>query len=89
MINSQRGKRVVDLCIYVDQNAYNENVDKEKLFDALYNIVYALAMKQKLFQRWEDYEPFALDCSVKLYQRLINYFYTTGNCNFQQYFCLN
>ena len=72
MINSQRGKRVVDLCIYVDQNAYNENVDKEKLFDALYNIVYALAMKQKLFQRWEDYEPFALDCSVKLYQRLIN-----------------
>lgn len=72
MINSQRGKRIVDLCIYVDQNAYSENVDKEKLFDALYNIVYALAVKQRLFQRWEDYEPFALDCSVKLYQRLIN-----------------
>lgn len=45
MINSQNGKRIVDLCIYIDENVYKENHDKEKIFDALYRIVYALSVK--------------------------------------------
>lgn len=72
MINSQRGKRVVDLCIYVDQNAYKENHDKEKLFDAIHNIVIVLAVKAKLFKNWKDYEGFALEYSGNLYKRLTN-----------------
>ena len=45
MMNSQNGKRIVDLCIYVDENAYKQDHDKEKIFDALYRIVYSLSMK--------------------------------------------
>ena len=72
MINSQRGKRIVDLCIYVDENIYKDDHDKEKIFDALYRIVYALSMKQKIFHNWSDYEEFSLDYASKLYYRLIN-----------------
>ena len=72
MINSQRGKRIVDLCIYVDENVYKENHDREKIFDALYRIVHSLAVKGKLFKNWSDYDGFALDYSFKLYYRLIN-----------------
>ena len=72
MRNSQNGKRIVDLCIYVDENAYKENHDKEKIFDALYKIVYALSMKQKIFHNWNDYEEFSLEYASKLYYRLIN-----------------
>ena len=60
------------MCIWVDANAYKEGVDKEKLFDSLYRIVYALALKQKIFHRYDDYQPFALEVACKLYQRIIN-----------------
>lgn len=72
MRNSQNGKRIVDLCIYVDENAYKENHDKEKVFDALYRIVYSLSMKSKIFRNWNDYEEFSLEYASKLYYRLIN-----------------
>ena len=45
MMNLKNKPRIVDLCIYVDENAYNEARDDEKIFNALYNIVYALSMK--------------------------------------------
>lgn len=72
MINSQRGRRTVDLCIYVDNNAYNPDVDKEQLFDALYNIAYSVSFKHKMLPKFEDYEPFALFAASKLYMRLTN-----------------
>lgn len=72
MINSQRGRRTVDLCIYVDNNAYSPDVDKEQLFDALYNIAYSVSFKHKMLPKFEDYEPFALFAASKLYMRLTN-----------------
>ena len=72
MKTSQSQKRVVDLCIYVDQNAYSPNVDKERIFDALYNIVLRICHKHKLLQKFEDYEQFALYGASRLYTRLIN-----------------
>ena len=65
-------KRVVDLCIYVDENAYKEDVDKEKLFDALYNIVIRISHKHRVLQKFEDYESFALYAAGRLYTRLTN-----------------
>ena len=71
-MKEQLRKRTVDYCIYVDEHIYTNNFDPEQIFDALYNIVYVLAIKHKLFKSWEDYEPFAMDCSCRLYQRLTN-----------------
>ena len=68
----QKGKRVVDLCKWIDENAYKENVDKEILFDSLFRCVTLICIKNKLFSNWSDYEPFGLYASTRLYLRLIN-----------------
>lgn len=65
-------ERIVDLCIYVDKNLYNPDADKEKLFDSIYRIIYSLSIKQKLFSKWEDYEPFSLFATCKIFQRSTN-----------------
>ena len=72
MIISQKNERIVDLCIWVDQNAYKQGVDKEKLFDSLYRIVSVLAIKHKLLPQWDDYQPFSLYAAGRLYMRLSN-----------------
>lgn len=69
---SQKNERVVDLCIWVDANAYDPNVDKEKLFDSLYQIVCSIAIKNKLLPNWTDYQPFSLYAASRLYLRLTN-----------------
>ena len=69
---SQKNERIVDLCIWVDENAYKEDVDKEKLYDSLYRIVSVLAIKHKLLPQWEDYQPFSLYAASRLYLRLTN-----------------
>ena len=48
MKTTMSSKRVVDLCIYVDENAYSPTADKEKIFDALYHIVLRISHKHKL-----------------------------------------
>lgn len=65
-------ERIVDLCIYVDKNLYNPNADKEKLFDSIYRIVYSLTLKQKVFQKWDEYESFALFATSRLFHRVQN-----------------
>lgn len=72
MMISQKNERIVDLCIWVDENAYKEDVDKEKLYDSLYRIVSVLAIKHKLLPNWEDYQPFSLYAASRLYLRLTN-----------------
>lgn len=69
---SQKNERVVDLCIWVDANAYDPNVDKEKLFDSLYQIVCSIAIKHKMLHKWQDYQPFSLYAASRLYLRLTN-----------------
>ena len=49
-MREQLRKRTVDYCIYVDEHIYTDNFDPEQIFDALYNIVYVLAIKHKLFK---------------------------------------
>ena len=69
---SIRQARVVDLCIYIDANAYNENKDQDKLFNSLYSVVKTLSVKWKLFKNWDDYENFSIEYASRLYQRLCN-----------------
>ena len=40
--------KITDMCIWVDANAYTEDVDKNKLFDYLYNISISIAIKNRL-----------------------------------------
>ena len=65
--------RVTDLCIFVDKNVYdNPDVDHNAIFDAIYNIVLAIALKHRIFQNWEDYEPYALYAAGRVYFRYTN-----------------
>lgn len=61
---------MVDYCKWVDENAYKPDVDKDDLFDALYQIVNSIAIKNKMLPSWQDYRPFALYASGRLYMRL-------------------
>ena len=67
-----RGMRIVDLCIYVDNNVYKENHDQEKIFNYIYTIIHTLAVKHKFFKNWNYYEGFALEAASRIYQRLVS-----------------
>lgn len=58
--------------MWIDKNAYNENVDKEVLFDSLFQCVKSITLKNRLFPNWSDYEPFSLYAATRLYLRLVN-----------------
>lgn len=64
--------RIVDLCIYVDKYAYSDQHDREQIFNAIYNIVFSISVKNKLFKNWDDYREFALWYGGNLYSRLTN-----------------
>ena len=64
--------RIVDMCIYIDNNAYTENADPNIIYEYLYHIVYSLAKKNNLFNNYSYYDDFALYCANKLYFRYTN-----------------
>lgn len=64
--------KITDMCIWIDAHAYEENVDKNQLFEYLYNIAISISIKNKLLPQWSDYEPFALYLATQAYLRLIN-----------------
>ena len=64
--------KITDMCIWIDKNAYNPNVDKNQLFEYLYNISISISIKNKLLPQWKDYEPFALYLATQTYLRLSN-----------------
>ena len=63
---------MVDLCIWVDENAYKKDVDKDELFDSLYWIVNSISIKHKMLPNWKDYQPFSFYAACRLYGRLTN-----------------
>lgn len=64
--------KITDMCIWIDNNAYKEGVDKNQLFEYLYNISISISIKNKLLPQWSDYEPFALYLATQTYLRLVN-----------------
>ena len=61
-----------DMCIWVDQNAYKENVDVNTLYQYFYHIALILSKNKKLFNKYHYYDDFAIFCANKLYFRYTN-----------------
>lgn len=64
--------RYVDMCIWIDENAYKEGCDEEKLFEYLYHLALMLAHKSKFFKKTKDYEDFGIYMASQTYFRLKN-----------------
>ena len=61
-----------EMCIYIDNNIYEENCDLNLIYQYLYHIVYMLAKRANLFNRNCYYDDFAIFAANKLYFRLTN-----------------
>ena len=61
-----------DMCIWIDNNAYKEDCDREKMFEYLYFIAIMLAHKSKYFNNTKDYEDFAVYMATHTFFRLTN-----------------
>lgn len=64
--------RYVDMCIWIDEHAYEKDCDEELLFQYLYFIAIMLAHKAKYFNNTKDYEDFAVYMASRAYFRLKN-----------------
>ena len=65
-----RDVRYVDMCIYIDEHAYEENHNTELIYKYLYHIMYMLASKNNLFTKSKYYDPFAIYAATRLYLRI-------------------
>lgn len=66
-----RKVRIVDMCIYIDNNIYGD-FDEEKVYIYLKHIFYSLAKKKNFFKTYEDYANYASYAAAQTYMRLIN-----------------
>lgn len=84
--------KYTDLCIYIDNTVYDRdennnpiglrdlsNIEVEKVYNYLYNIIYALSLKKKLFTKSKDYDDFSIEAAGTIYLRL-----TAKNQNYNQ-----
>ena len=75
--------KYTDLCIYIDSTMYERDEDNnpialreltpeevEKVYNYLYNLIYALSVKKKLFTNKFDYDAFCLESAGAIYMRL-------------------
>lgn len=66
------GVKYTDMCIYIDNNVYKDSFDESLVFQYLYHIVHMLAVQNKLFNRNQYYEDFAIFGATRIYLRLTN-----------------
>lgn len=65
--------KYTDMCIYIDENIPNiiEPGKYPEIENTVYNylwlLVKALAIKKRMFQKFEDYDPFAFHAATRLY----------------------
>lgn len=84
--------KYTDLCIYIDKTIYERdennnpialrklsNIEIENVYNYLYNIIYALSVKKKLFNKQQDYDDFSIETAGTLFMRL-----TAKNQNYDQ-----
>ena len=70
LYNKPKSLRYVDCAIWIDSNAYSENVDELKMYEYLYYIVNMLSFKCRMFDRAEYYDDFALFATNEIFLRL-------------------
>lgn len=61
--------KYVDMCVWIDENAYDENCDRQKLFEYLYHIAGMLAYKRQFFKKGKLYDDFAVYAASRTYAR--------------------
>ena len=64
--------RYVDMAIWIDNHAYDENISDDTLYEYLYHLVYMLAVKKCMFKDSKYYEDFAVESATLVYMRLKN-----------------
>lgn len=62
--------RYVDMCIWIDDNAYKEDCDDNLLYQYLYHIINMLAHKQNFFNKSQYYDDFAISTATRTFLRL-------------------
>ena len=60
------------MAIWIDENAYKENVDEDKLFEYLCHLAYMLAHQAKYFYNSVDYDEFSYYLATVCMMRLKN-----------------
>ena len=60
------------MCIYIDNNVYNESFDENLIYEYLYHIILMLARQKKYFRNSYTYDTFGLYSATKLYMRLVD-----------------
>lgn len=61
-----------DMCIWVDDNAYKEDCDREKLFKYIYLLAEMLAFKSHFFKHGTLYDDFAVYVATRVYSRYVD-----------------
>ncbi len=67
-----KGMTYTQLCIWIDNNFYKPDCDKELAFKYMYIIAYMLASKAKYFTNIDDYDGYASYLAYSTYQRMSN-----------------
>lgn len=62
--------RYVDMAIWIDNNAYEEDFDSETMFEYIYLLTHMLARKRGLFDQTDKLDDFTLFASSRYYLRL-------------------
>lgn len=68
-MSNNDGIRYSDKAIWVDENAYKEDCDQQKLFSYIRDICMALATTRKMMQNPEEYSDFADYMACRIYMR--------------------
>ncbi len=62
----------VEMCIYIDNHAYEPDFDVELIFEYLQDLYYSLSIKKRFFNNDEDYENYSIYSATQAYLRLTN-----------------
>ena len=69
------GLKYTTMAIFIDNNIYRPDLDEETqntIYQYMYHIIYVLACKKRYFQRFEDYDSFAIFGATRIYLRMTN-----------------
>ena len=79
-------RKYTDLCIYIDKTVYERDQDNnptalrkltsqetDNVYTYLYNVIYALSVKKRLFTQKADYDAFCLEAAGDIINLLIQF----------------
>lgn len=69
MYSKPKGVRYVDMCIWIDNNAYSPDCDDMRLFEYIYHLAFMLARKRCFFQKNSEFDDFARYVATDVYMR--------------------